>query len=40
MDLIREYEDAEKADYLTGGQEAEGSANSGADARTDGVTGR
>ena len=39
-DLIREYEDAEKPDYLSGGQEGEGSANGGADARTDGVTGR
>jgi len=38
MDLCKEYEDAEKSDYLTGGQgavEAEGD-----DYRTDGVTGR
>ncbi|KAK4998418.1 gamma-tubulin [Elasticomyces elasticus] len=36
MDLCKEYEDAEKANYLTGpGEEA-----SGGDGRTDGVTGR
>ena len=39
MDLIGEYEDAEKANYLTGDKEEDG-ANGGADARTDGVTGR
>lgn len=38
-ELIREYEDAEKANYLTGEVEA-GAANEGADARVDGVTGR
>jgi tubulin gamma len=37
--LIREYAEAERADYLSGGQGEEG-ASSGADARTDGVTGR
>lgn len=37
-DLIREYEEAEGKDYLSGGQ-GEGEANGGADARTDG-TGR
>lgn len=43
LDLIREYEDAERADYLTGGVGGESSGeatNGGADARTDGVTGR
>lgn len=39
MDLIKEYEDAERADYLTGGKDEE-SASGGADARTDGATGR
>ena len=39
MDLIGEYEDAEREDYLTGG--AAGQAEDGAgDARTDGETGR
>lgn len=38
--VIQEYEDAEKADYLSGGNTGEGEANGGADARTDGVTGR
>jgi tubulin gamma len=37
--LIREYEEAERADYLSGGN-GEEAANGGADARTDGVTGR
>jgi tubulin gamma len=38
-ELIREYEEAEKSDYLNpgGGEEA---ASAGADGRTDGVTGR
>lgn len=38
-ELIREYEEAERSDYLNpgGGEEA---ANSGADSRTDGATGR
>lgn len=36
MDLIGEYEEAEKASYLSGGDDVEG----GADGRTDGVTGR
>ncbi|KAH9842088.1 Tubulin gamma chain, partial [Teratosphaeria destructans] len=41
MDLINEYEEAETKEYLSGGQgDAEGAANGGADARTDGVTGR
>jgi tubulin gamma len=39
MDLINEYEEAERADYLTGAQPEEPS-NGGADPRTDGVTGR
>lgn len=39
-ELIREYEDAEKADYLSGGKEGEGEAAGAADGRTDGVTGR
>jgi tubulin gamma len=43
-ELIREYEEAERADYLSGGGEGgEGSGaptNGGADARTDGITGR
>lgn len=40
MDLINEYEEAERADYLSGGKEEE-PANGGADSRTDGgVTGR
>ena len=38
-DLIAEYEHAESKDYLNGGQD-EGAADGGADARTDGVTGR
>lgn len=37
-DLIAEYEDAERADYLTKG--TEDPAEAGADARTDTVTGR
>ena len=37
MDLIGEYEDAEREDYLSGGASAE---QEGVDARTDGVTGR
>jgi tubulin gamma len=37
QDLIAEYEAAEKANYLSGEEEE---AESGADARTDGVTGR
>lgn len=39
MDLINEYEEAERADYLTGAQQDD-PADGGADARTDGVTGR
>lgn len=39
-DLIQEYEDAEGSDYLSAGQGDEGNANGGADARTDGATGR
>lgn len=39
MDLINEYEEAERADYLTGGATDE-PANGGADPRTDGATGR
>jgi len=39
MDLIAEYEEAESKDYLSGGKEDE-NANGGADARTDGITGR
>jgi len=38
MDLINEYEEAERADYLSGGDNEE-PANGGADSRTDG-TGR
>ena len=38
-ELIREYEEAERSDYLSGGKEEE-AANGGADQRTDGVTGR
>jgi len=37
MDLIGEYEDAEKENYLSGGASAE---QDGIDSRTDGVTGR
>jgi len=37
MDLIGEYEDAEKENYLSGNVDAEAE---GGDARTDGVTGR
>ncbi|GAB7340474.1 hypothetical protein MBLNU457_6899t2 [Dothideomycetes sp. NU457] len=37
MDLIGEYEDAEKENYLSGGASAE---QDGVDSRTDGVTGR
>ena len=37
--LIKEYEDAEKSNYLSGDQ-AEEATSSGADARTDAVTGR
>ncbi len=40
MDLIKEYEDAEKSNYLSGGTEGEDAANGGADSRADGVTGR
>lgn len=39
MDLISEYEEAERADYLSGGKDDE-PANGGADLRADGVTGR
>ncbi|KAK3718479.1 gamma-tubulin [Vermiconidia calcicola] len=39
MELIKEYEEAERSDYLSGGKEEE-AANAGADQRTDGVTGR
>ncbi|KAK3672422.1 gamma-tubulin [Recurvomyces mirabilis] len=39
MDLIGEYEEAESKDYLNGGVSEE-PANGGADARTDGITGR
>lgn len=38
MDLIAEYEDAEKETYLTGGSKED--IVEGYDARTDGVTGR
>ena len=38
-DLIKEYEEAERSDYLSGGKEEE-PANGGADSRADGVTGR
>ena len=38
-ELIKEYEEAERSDYLSGGKEDE-AANGGADQRTDGVTGR
>jgi len=37
QDLITEYSDAEREDYLSGGQP---DAEEGADGRTDGVTGR
>lgn len=42
MDLCREYEDAERSDYLTGasGGGAAGPEDEGQDARTDGITGR
>lgn len=40
MELIKEYEDAETASYLSGGKDEGEAANGGADARTDGVTGR
>lgn len=39
VDLIAEYEAAEKATYLSGDADGE-ETNGGADARTDGVTGR
>lgn len=39
MELIGEYEEAEKASYLSGGDEAE-VTEGGADGRTDGITGR
>lgn len=39
LDLIGEYEAAESRDYLSGGA-GEDVADAGADARTDGVTGR
>ena len=39
VELIKEYEEAEKSDYLSGGKEEE-AANGGADQRVDGVTGR
>lgn len=38
MDLCKEYEDAERSDYLTGGTGAP--EGDGDDYRTDGVTGR
>lgn len=40
VDLIQEYEAAEKENYLSGGDGDGEEANGGADARTDGVTGR
>lgn len=44
MDLIQEYEEAEKETYLSGGsaggQGEGGAADAGADGRVDGVTGR
>ena len=39
-DMIREYEEAERSDYLSGGQGPEDGTSAGADGRTDGVTGR
>ena len=39
MDLINEYEAAERSDYLSGGAD-ENPTNDGADARIDGFTGR
>jgi hypothetical protein len=39
MELIGEYEEAEKASYLSGPDEGD-ATESGADGRTDGVTGR
>jgi tubulin gamma len=38
-ELVREYEEAERADYLNPGG-ADEPTNGGADSRTDGVTGR
>ncbi|KAL1585651.1 Tubulin gamma chain [Cladosporium halotolerans] len=38
MELIGEYEEAEKASYLSGGDDGE--VTEGADGRTDGITGR
>ena len=38
MDLIGEYQDAEREDYLSGGKE--GATDEAGDGRTDGVTGR
>lgn len=40
VDLIQEYEEAEKATYLTGEKEAEARSGEGEDGRTDGLTGR
>lgn len=40
MDLCAEYEAAERSDYLSGGTEETGETGEGADARTDGTTGR
>lgn len=41
MDLINEYEEAERADYLSGGKtEDETNGGAASDARTDGATGR
>lgn len=40
MDLCREYEDAEKENYLRGGEERGAEGGAEGDGRTDGVTGR
>lgn len=39
-DLINEYEEAERADYLSGGGQDEPANGGASDSRTDGVTGR
>ena len=40
MDLIGEYEEAEKSTYLSGGRKEEAVDGGGKDSRVDGVTGR
>ena len=40
MDLINEYEAAERSDYLTGGGQDTEEMDMTSDARTDGITGR